>query len=81
MTHLPDFLFDNQSHLWHLISNLYAYTYWRTDIFLHKIPCSFLRGFHALAISVPAGAKFRNIPSACGGFRNFEDLPVYLMAF
>ncbi|MCJ7700490.1 MAG: hypothetical protein MUO62_02810, partial [Anaerolineales bacterium] len=36
-------------------------------------PRSLLRGFHALAKSVPAGAKFRNTPSACGGDRNFED--------
>jgi hypothetical protein len=32
-----------------------------------------LRGFRALAKSVPEGAKFRNTPSACGGDRNFED--------
>jgi len=32
-----------------------------------------LRGFQVLAKSVPAGEKFRNTPSACGGDRHFED--------
>ena len=39
---------------------------------LHRIPRGLLRGFYALAESVPVGA-FRNTPSACGGDRNFED--------
>ena len=32
-----------------------------------------LRGFQALAISVPAGAIFCNTLSACSGYRNLED--------
>lgn len=44
-----------------------------------RIPRSLLRGFQALAKSVPVGAKFRNTPSACGGDRNFEDFASLLV--
>jgi hypothetical protein len=46
---------------------------------LHRIPRGLLRGFRALAKSVPEGAKFRNTPSACGGDRNFEDFASLLV--
>ncbi|MGD8404991.1 MAG: AAA family ATPase [Anaerolineales bacterium] len=46
---------------------------------LYRIPRGLLRGFCALAKSVPEGAKFRNTPSACGGDRNFEDFASLLI--
>ena len=48
-------------------------------VILHRIPRGLLRGFRALAKSVPEGAKFRNTPSACGGDRNFEDFASLFM--
>jgi hypothetical protein len=49
------------------------------SVILSRIPRGLLRGFCALAKSVPVGAKFRNTPSACGGDRNFEDFASLLL--
>jgi len=42
-------------------------------LFWLEYPVASYGVFQVLAKSVPEGAKFRKMPSACGGDRNLED--------